>query len=153
MKREVLLGWMTVLTLGIASCSSPTTDQGGGGPWAAPAPPNEWASGLTIGYVPQGFAFVWNVGHETATFHVFMTADESEQVSMGRQISPEPYPTAGEAVTRAGREFTLIEDTGETRILEDVADGIRVEVVSPSLDSETLLRIAQSISYDPANDR
>lgn len=153
MERSVVLAWMTVLTLAITACSSPTSGQAGDGPFTAPEPPDEWASGLTIGYIPQGFTFVWNEGHETATFHVFMTSDESEQVAIGRQISPQPYPTAGQPVNRAGREFTVVEATAETRILEDVDNGIRVEVVSASLDPETLLRIAESTSYDPANDR
>jgi hypothetical protein len=153
MKLKVVLAWMTVLTLAITACSSPTNGDTGDGPFTAPAPPDEWASGLTIGYIPEGFTFVSNQGHETATFHVFMTADESQQVAIGRQISPPPYPTAGQAVTRAGRDFTVVEDTAETRILEKVGNGIRIEVASPSLDSETLLRIAESTSYDPANDR
>jgi hypothetical protein len=96
---------------------------------------------------------VWNMGHETATFHVFMTADKSEQVSIGRQISPQPYPTPGQAVTGGGREFTIVEETTQTRVLEEVGSGIRIEVVSASLDPETLLRIAENTSYDPANDR
>jgi hypothetical protein len=153
MDRKVALTWMTVFALAISACSSPTDGEIRQGPFTAPEPPDEWASGLTIGFIPQGFTFVWNIGHETATFHVFMTADESEQVAIGRQISPKPYPTAGQAVNRSGREFTVVEDTGETRILEEVGNGIRVEVVSASLDSETLLRIAESTSYDPANDR
>ena len=144
---------MTALMLAIAACSSSQSIQADDGPWIAPEPPDEWASGLTIGYIPPGFTFVWNMGHETATFHVFMTTDESEQVSIGRQISPQPYPTAGEAVTRAGREFTIVEDATETRVLEEVGSGIRVEVVSASLDPQILLRIAESTSYDPANDR
>jgi hypothetical protein len=123
------------------------------GSWSAPKPPDEFASGLTIGFIPDGFSFVWSEGHETATFHVFMTADDSEQVSVGRQIDPEPYPLAGESVTRAGRDFTVVEATRETRILEDVGNGIRVEVVSASLDSETLLAVAESVTYDPAQDR
>jgi hypothetical protein len=82
-----------------------------------------------------------------------MTADESGQVSVGRQIDPEPYPLAGESVTRADRDFTVVLGTREIRILEDVGNGIRVEVVSPSLDSETLLAIAESVTYDPAQDR
>jgi hypothetical protein len=95
---------------------------------------------------------VWNEGHETAVFHVFQTEDESEQVSIGRQISPEPYPTPGEQVVRGKRELMLVEDTRETRVLEEVDGDIRVEVVSQTLDSETLLRIAESTSYDPARD-
>ena len=119
--------------------------------WTADAPPSEVASGLTIGHIPSGFTFAWNEGHETATFHVFTSADDSAQFAVGRQISPEPYPIAGREVTRGGRVFTVLE--GETRILEEVGSGIRIEVVSRSLDAETLLQIAESVHYDPTRDR
>ena len=131
---------------------STTVAEADEGEWSAPEPPDEFASGLTIGFIPEGFTFVWNEGHETAVFHVFQTEDESEQVSIGRQISPEPYPTPGEQVVRGKRELMLVEDTRETRVLEEVDGDIRVEVVSQTLDSETLLRIAESTSYDPARD-
>lgn len=122
------------------------------GEWSAPEPPDEFASGLTIGFIPEGFSFVWNEGHESAVFHVFQTEDESEQVSIGRQISPEPYPTPGEQIVRDDREFMLVEDTRETRVLEEVGGDVRLEVVSQSVDSETLLRVAESVVYHPERD-
>jgi hypothetical protein len=53
-----------------------------------------------------------------------------------------------EEVTRDGSVFTLIRGANETRVLKDLGDGVRVEVVSSSVDSETLLRIADDISRD-----
>jgi hypothetical protein len=81
------------------------------------------------------------------------TEDGSGQVSIGRQIAPEPYPTPGEQVVGGDRQFTLVEDTRETRVLEEIEGDIRLEVVSQTLDSETLLRIAESVVYDPERDK
>lgn len=163
MKRIFALTAATVFAVVSTACGATGADEGavGGsttvagsdeGEWSAPEPPDEFGSGLTIGFIPQGFTFVWNEGHETAVFHVFQTENESEQVSIGRQISPEPYPASGEQVVRGEREFTLVKDTRETRVLEEVDDDIRLEVVSQILDSETLLRIAEPVSNDPARD-
>lgn len=159
----VVLVMVAVFVLVSAACSSTGADEGGDGgsttvaetdhgEWSAPEPPDEFASGLTIGFIPGGFTFVWNEGHETAAFHVFQTEGGSEQVSIGRQISPEPYPTPGEQVVRDDRQFTLVENTRETRVLEEVDVDIRIEVVSRTLDSETLLRIAESVVYNPERD-
>jgi hypothetical protein len=52
-------------------------------------------------------------------------------------------------VTLDGRVFTV---TPEVRILEEVANGVRIEVVSQSLDVDVLLMIAASIQYDPERD-
>jgi hypothetical protein len=163
MKRIVALTAVAVLLVMSTACAATGADEGGvggsttvaesdDGEWSAPEPPDEFASGLTIGFIPEGFTFVWNEGHETAVFHVFQTEDETEQVSIGRQIQSEPYPTPGEEVVLCEREFTLVEDTRETRVLEEVDGDIRLEVVSQTLDSETLLQIAESMSYDPARD-
>jgi hypothetical protein len=163
MKRTVTVVGVAVFVLASGACTSTGADQGGDegtttvarsddGEWVAPEPPDEFASGLTIGFIPEGFAFVWNEGHETAVFHVFQTEDESDQLSIGRQISPEPYPTPGEQVVRDDREFTLVQDTREVRVLEEVDGDIRLEVVSQTLDSETLLLIAESVVYDPERD-
>jgi hypothetical protein len=164
MKRMVAVAvGVAALVFASVACSSTGADEGGDegsttvagsddGEWLAPEPPDEFASGLTVGFIPAGFTFVWNEGHETAVFHVFQTEDGSEQVSIGRQISPEPYPTPGEEVVRGDREFTLVEDTRETRVLEEVDGDIRLEVVSQILDSETLLRVAESVVYDPERD-
>lgn len=53
-----------------------------------------------------------------------------------------------EDVTRDGRVFTLIRDGNETRVLKDIGNNVRVEVVSGSVDTETLLSIAEGISRD-----
>ena len=160
MKRIVAFAAFALPTVVLTACAATGADDGAVAgsttvaetEWSAPEPPDEFASGLTIGFVPEGFGFVWNEGHETAVFHVFQTEDESEQVSIGRQISPEPYPTPGEVLVLGDREFTLVEDTRETRVLEEVDGDIRLEVVSQTLDSETLTQIAESVSYDPARD-
>jgi hypothetical protein len=107
---------------------------------------------LTIGFIPDGFTFVWNEGHESAVFHVFQTEDETGQVAVGRQISSDPYQAAGEQVVRGDRKFTLVEYTREIRVVEEIGGDIRVEVVSQTLDAETLLRIAESVIYNPDED-
>lgn len=53
-----------------------------------------------------------------------------------------------EEVNRGGRVLTVIRGGNETRVLKDLGDGVRVEVVSSSADPETLLRIAEGISHD-----
>jgi hypothetical protein len=66
-----------MLTVVVAACA----DKPAGGTstsWSAPDPPDEWASGLTIGVVPAGYSFAYNEGHETATFHVFTADDPPE---------------------------------------------------------------------------
>jgi len=153
MAKRVVIGLLVLLTGACGGNDATTTTPGetGATSWTADAPPSEWASGLTIDYIPSGFTFAWNEGHETATFHVFTSGDDSAQFAVGRQISPAPYPIAGREVTRDGRVFTVIE--GETRILEDGDNGIRIEVVSRSLDAETLLQIAESVHYDANRDR
>jgi len=55
-----------------------------------------------------------------------------------------------EEVARHGKVFTLIRGSNETRVLKDLGDGVRVEVVSSTVDSEILLRIADDISRDKA---
>jgi hypothetical protein len=54
----------------------------------------------------------------------------------------------GEEVIRDGRAFTLVEDTSGTSVFEEAGGDTRIEVMSSSLDSETLLRIAESVSFD-----
>lgn len=138
----------TVVVLSvIASCSS--NGEGGGGTFVTPEPAAEFASGLTIGFIPEGFSWVWNEGHETATFHTFQTQGESEQLSVGIQISPTPHPGPGEVVIRGDREFTIYDEGTQTRITEGVGSDIRVDVVSDSLDTDTLMRIAESVIYNP----
>jgi hypothetical protein len=117
--------------------------------WSPPEPPSEWASGITVGEIPPGYNFGWNEGHETATFHVFVAQDGASQFAVGRQRTSEPWPVEGYEVTLSGRVFTI---TPEVRILEEVGAGVRIEVVSQSLDQDVLLLIAQSIRYDPERD-
>ena len=51
-------------------------------------------------------------------------------------------------VTRGDREFTIYDEGNQTRITEGLESDIRVDVVSDSLDTETLMRIAESVTYD-----
>lgn len=141
--------WATaVLVLSVvASCSS--NGEGEGGTFVSPESADEVSSGLTIGFIPEGFTWVWNEGHETATFHTFQTQDGSEQLSVGIQISPPTHPGSGEVVTRGGREFIIYDEGNQARITEDVGNDVRVDVVSDSLDTDTLMRIAESVTYDP----
>jgi hypothetical protein len=115
----------------------------------SPEPADEFASGLTIGFIPEGYSWVWSEGHETATFHTFQTQDESELLSVGIQISPPPHPGSGEVVTRGERVFTIYDEGSQIRVSEEVGNDTRVDVVSDSLDIDTLMRIAESVTYDP----
>lgn len=150
--RTIGITTLAMLSLVVAACSSTGADERAE-IWSAPDPPSDFASGLTIGFLPDGFTFVWNEGHETATFHVFESADATLQFSVGRQIATEPYPFPGEEVTRNGRTFTLVETTRETRILMHADRDVRVEVVSRTLDAATLMRIADSVGYDADRDQ
>lgn len=138
-----------VLFLVLASCSSSET----GGNLTSPDPPVEWASGLTIAFIPEGFRWVWNEGHETATFHTFQTEDESETLSIGIQIDPPRHPGSGEDVTRGDRWFVVYDEGSQIRVTEEAGNDVRVDVVSDSLDVDTLLRIAESVTYEPVSDR
>lgn len=99
MKRIVVAVGLSVFALAAAACSSTGGDEREGGgstivaetemdEWLAPRPPEEFASGLSIGFIPSGFTFVWNEGHETAVFHVFQTEDGSGQVSSNIREAP-----------------------------------------------------------------
>ncbi len=154
---------MSVLALIVTACStSDSTDETVDStttsvsrtvavPWSASEPPSLWASGLTLNYIPDGFTFDINQGHESATFHDFTSTDGLGKFSVGRVANPEPV--AGEQVTRDGRVFTIVEYSRETRIKEEVGNGFIIEVVGRSLDTDTLLRIADGMSYDPTRDR
>jgi hypothetical protein len=130
--------------------SVPTSSGAAPTSWSAPDPPDEWASGLSIGTIPSGYSFAYNEGHETATFHVFVSDAGTSQFAVGRQLPPVLFPTAGRQIERNGRVFTV---NDEVRVFEELTSGVRLEVLSQSLDEATLLEIAQSVSYDPARDR
>jgi hypothetical protein len=127
-----------------ASCSSPASI-GTPGSFSSPAPPDEFASGLTIGFIPAGFAWGWNEGHETAKFHTFQTEDESQQLSVGIQMSPPSPSSPGETTTRNGREFIVYDSSTEIRVTQDIGNNIRIDVVSSTLDPATLLQVAESV--------
>ncbi|MGH8923992.1 MAG: hypothetical protein ACRDWA_05025 [Acidimicrobiia bacterium] len=149
--NRIARGIATVVVLWvISSCSS--NGQEPDGTFTSPEPPDEWASGLTIACIPEGFSWVWNEGHEAATFHTFQTEDESEQLSIGIQIAPPPHPGSGEVVRRGDREFTVYNEGNQIRVTEDVGNDSRIDVLSDSLDTERLLRIAESVTYEPGRD-
>lgn len=58
-----------------------------------------------------------------------------------------------EEMVRGGDVFTVIRDGNETRILKDLGDEVRVEVVSRSADTETLLDIAEHMNRDAGRNR
>jgi hypothetical protein len=151
----ILIGAALVLSACSEDTSEPnetlaveTTVQQPGTTFVSPQPPDEFASGLTIGFIPDGYFFVWNEGHESATFHVFQTEDGSDQVSVGVQESPQSSGV-GEAMTYDGRQFVVYEEGSQIRVTEEVGNDIRVDVLSGSLDEETLLQIAASTIFDP----
>lgn len=138
------------VSLLFVAVSCTTASVPGGSPFVAPLPPDEDASGLTIGFIPEGFSFVWNEGHETATFHVFQTDAGSRQLSVGVQTFPPPHDSGPrERVTRGGREFEIYDEGRRIRVTERLADDTRIDVLGDSLDVETLLRVAESVSYQP----
>ena len=53
-----------------------------------------------------------------------------------------------EEVVRDGNVFTVIREGHQHRVLRDIGNDVRVEVVSRSVDEETLLSIAEDISRD-----
>ncbi len=124
--------------------------------WSAPDPSNFWASGLTIDAIPPGFAFEITEGTadlpRSSIFHTFASSDGTE-FSIGRNRRGQPLSSPGEVVTVDGRDFTIVEyPSGETRVREEVAGGVSVEVVSRQMDTDTLLEIAKGVTYDPATD-
>lgn len=145
-RRWSLLSWMIVLVA--VSYSSQDGVQGDGS-FVAPTPPDEFASGLTIGFIPEGFAWVWDEGHETATFHVFQTEDGSQQLSVGVQQPPPLQTDSGETLSVEGRDFVVNDSGSEARVAEGVGGDIRLDMVSFSLDAETLLRTAENDTFNP----
>ena len=73
--------------------------------------------------------------------------------SVGRRLSAPPMSFQGRHVTRGGRVFTVVQAEGETRIVEDVGNGVLIEVASRTLDTEALLDIAETVTYDPVRDQ
>ncbi len=152
----ILIAAAAVLSACSADPSGPgeslveTTTPQTGTSFVSPQPPTEFASGLTIGFIPDGYTWVWNEGHETAIFHVFQTDDGSGQVSVGVQVSPQSGGV-GEEVNSDGREFVVYAESSKTRVTEDVGNETRVDVLSGSLDQDTLLLIAKSTTFEPAD--
>lgn len=142
------LSVLAILALITAACS-PAGGQQGGTSFTSPPPPDEWASGLTVDFIPDGYAWAWNEGHETAKFHVFQTVDGSGELAVSVQMSPPPEPEMGEPLTRSGRELVVYDEGSRIRVTEDVGNDTRIDVLSGSLDQETLLQVAESIIYEP----
>lgn len=137
------------LLVAIATACSPATDQDIPGLSAEPS--FEFASGLSVAFIPDGFLWVWNEGHETATFHVFQTEDESEQLAIGLHTSPPTPAGSFELELRGEREFDVYGDGGGIRVTETIDHTTRIDVLSETLDRSTLLDIAEAITYTPTN--
>jgi hypothetical protein len=122
------------------------------GSWFSPTAPDEWASGLAMSPRPHGFVYRYSEGtadaQRTAIFHGF-TDDEGRSFSIGRRRFASTVPLTGETLHRGDRTFTVVTSDTEIRVLEDVGDDVRIEVVSSDLDADALLRIAQGVTYDP----
>ena len=146
-KRMLIAGWpaVGVVLASVWSCDG-AHDQG------QDTTVGEFGDGITITGIPDGFAFTVAVGVGASSSFMFATADGSAEFSVGRQLSAPPMSIQGRHVTRDGRVFTVVQAEGETRIVEDVGNGVLIEVVSRSLDTEALLDIAESVTYDPARD-
>lgn len=114
-------------------------------------PPESAASGLTIADLPDTFTYVETQLTIGFVGHIFESNDGS-RFAVGRTISPGPLPFPGETVVLDGRTFTFVVIPEEIRTLENVGDGVRVEVVGYSLESDVLFRIAKSVRYDPDRD-
>jgi len=146
--RTALMGLAIVSILATACTTSRETV--GEGTFTAPSPPDEFASGLRIDFIPNGYTFVWNEGHETTEFHVFQTEDGSSQLSVGVQIFPPPHDSGpNEVVISGDREFGVYDEGEWTRLSEDVENDTRIDVLSNTLDVETLVRVAESVTYEP----
>jgi len=62
MKRIAATTPFLVAAIVLAACAAAPSGDTENGPWEAPEPPDEFASGLTVVAVPDGFAFEWNEG-------------------------------------------------------------------------------------------
>ncbi len=60
---------------------------------------------------------------------------------------------AGVQVTLGGKVFTLVRSGNRIRVLRDMGDDMRVEVVGNSADSDTLLRLAEEIGRGTGRNR
>lgn len=95
-----------------------------------------WTGMLVLAFVPWSFTFL--------VFPMLLLTIPTlfTQPDMGR-----------EEMVRGGGVFTVIRDGNETRILKDLGDDVRVEVVSRSADTETLLDIAEHMNRDAGRNR
>jgi len=141
---------LSLLVVMTTTACSPPADGTTGATFNAPDA-DEWSSGLTIGFIPAGYVFAWNEGHETAIFHVFQAEEGPGQLSVGIQVSPGAQQEPGSRVSRGGHDFIVYGEGARTRATEDVGDGFRVDVLADSLDLETLLEIAESMTFTPDN--
>jgi hypothetical protein len=147
-RRAALTGLAIVSILATACTTSGETV--GEGRFTAPSLPDEFASGLRIDFIPDGYTFVWNEGHETAEFHVFQADDGSSQLSVGVQVFPPTHDSGPtEVVIRGERHFDIYDEGEWTRLIEDVGNATRIDVLSNTLDVGTLVRVAESVTYEP----
>jgi len=142
-----IVGWLAVgvVLLSVWSCDG-AHDQG------QDTTAGEFGDGITITGIPDGFAFTVAVGVGGSSSFMFATADGSAEFSVTRRLSAPSMSIQGRHVTRDGRVFTVAQVEGQTRTVEDVGNGVLIEVASRTLDTESLLDIAETVTYDPARD-
>ena len=147
-KRTLIAGWLAVgvMLLSVWSCGGAHDQRQG-------TTVGEFGDGVTITGIPDGFAFTVAVGVGGSSSFMFATADGSGEFSVTRRLSAPPMSFQGRHVTRGGRVFTVVQAEGETRIVEDVGNGVLIEVASRTLDTEALLDIAETVTYDPVRDQ
>lgn len=118
-----------------------------------PEPPMVLPTGLTVGYVPEGYQFNFeSYGSRRRIGHTYrlQPADEAK-LMMGLVGTPWTFRD-GERVLVGNREFWVDTEDDLTRVVEDLG-GIKIEVSSNALPREELLLVAQGLRYDPDEHR
>jgi len=112
---------------------------------------HEYGSGLVISKIPDGYEFTVGYGNTVGSSLVF-TNENGAEFSVARFVSTPPLSIQGHRVQRGDRVFAVDQSEDGTRVVEDVGNGVRIEVASRSLSAEVLLEIAEATRYDPTRD-
>jgi hypothetical protein len=139
-------------------------------------PPPESSSGLSIGFVPEGFEHTMTLSTIGYVEHQFKSGDGTIRFSVGRYEPGYRYATTDDSVVNdlvldgrtfthvskpedsnsmkntSGGTFTYVFSAGVNLLLEEVDGDVQVFVGGPKLDDETRDRIAVSVQYDSAAD-
>lgn len=111
-------------------------------------PADTLPTGLTVGYVPEGFYPTSESQHiQRGRFNVFRSETEAEELTVG-VLGPDVTLPAGETVRRGEMDF-VVTVSGEHNRVTRTVDGVAVEVASKALSAETLVSVSASITYDP----